>query len=76
MNISEYCELLGCSQKCEKTNNTYRCLCDEEFRLDDDNKTCIEKGMQKILNFPFKWHIVKQSWITTFDSEEKFGSVP
>ncbi len=46
LNVSEYCELLGCSQKCEKTNNTYRCLCDEEFRLDDDNKTCIEKGKE------------------------------
>ena len=42
--FAEYCERLGCSQKCEKINSTYKCVCDEEFRLDNDNVTCVEKG--------------------------------
>ena len=50
--FAEYCERLGCSQKCEKINSTYRCVCDEEFRLDNDNVTCVEKGnfRDKLIN--------------------------
>ncbi len=42
--VAGFCERLGCSQSCEKFSNTYRCVCDEEYRLDSDNVSCVERS--------------------------------
>ena len=56
---SEYCSSLGCSQKCGKVNDTFRCLCEEEFRLDSDNVTCVEKCESFLIANLFS------SWVTS-----------
>lgn len=43
--VSE-CGALGCNQKCVKTGdgNQYQCACHAGYRLQDDNKICVENG--------------------------------
>ncbi|XP_074641342.1 uncharacterized protein LOC141899088 [Tubulanus polymorphus] len=45
--LPKACKKLRCSQSCKRddgTSKNYSCSCFENFQLDSDNKTCIERG--------------------------------
>ena len=47
---------MGCEQNCVEENGTHRCTCDEEHRLGDDNKTCVEKGEYLVCFLCLNYH--------------------
>ncbi|XP_064625990.1 uncharacterized protein LOC135486819 [Lineus longissimus] len=68
--INAECEKLGCNQKCERTKiGRHVCTCFENFKMSDDNKTCVERGR---LRFMVTLLITNSDFIRQASSTQKY----